>query len=558
MLSLVDDGTASPGRLLVLTFDKNAVDSARQKLDEAGGDALDPKPYILTLNAFGLKILKRLFKNEVLTLAAESSFKNKIIREKLKVLRSDAELRDLLPDNLETRVFADAFSVFKNQLFAPRSFDRDELAYFILGARQTQAFLPTAEELGEVVTEERLKASADALIWLYEQVEYEMLHSGHMDFDDQKLRAWVGLCRDAEKRKRVQKFYQEIIVDEFQDLNRLDFELIKLVSAHTRLTVTGDDDQAIYGFRGSDADYLIDLQNQLGRPVSLHELRMNYRCANNVVQHAAQLIAHNKHRIPKHPLAHRKADANINVIGLGNSNAEATVVVSHIVTQQKAHPELAYSDFAILYRTDAQSLPLQVQLILNDVPYSVKRQDNLATNAALVNLVATLQLRQALVIGGAFEPQWAARCLRAYFYWIRREDESALEACFRESRDFFAVLHGPRFPEKFAGLRLDEFEKSLRKVMGARNLTDTLKTLSEGFPGLNGGLPGGGRRQQDASRGDIRPGRALQARHARVHRHDGEDAEAGRAAEVRAGGRWGGVEDVLWVEGAAVAHGVSR
>ena len=265
MLSLVDDGTASPGRLLLLTFDKNAVDSARQKLDEAGGDALDPRPYILTLNAFGLKILKRLFKNEVLTLAAESSFKNKIIREKLKVLRSDAELRDLLPDNLETRVFADAFSVFKNQLFDPRSFDRDELAYFILGARQTQAFLPTAEELGEVVTEERLKASADALIWLYEQVEYEMLHSGHMDFDDQKLRAWVGLSRDAEKRKRVQKFYQEIIVDEFQDLNRLDFELIKLVSAHTRLTVTGYDDQAVYGFRGSDADYLIDLQNQRWR-----------------------------------------------------------------------------------------------------------------------------------------------------------------------------------------------------------------------------------------------------------------------------------------------------
>jgi DNA helicase-2/ATP-dependent DNA helicase PcrA len=103
---------------------------------------------------------------------------------------------------------------------------------------------------------------------------------------------------------RVQRRHDEVIVDGFQDINKLDFELIRRIAGQARLIVVGDDDQAIYGFRGCTPSYIIDLAKHLNRDVTTYELRRNYRCPANIVHHSTQLIRNNTWRLEKSLCAH--------------------------------------------------------------------------------------------------------------------------------------------------------------------------------------------------------------------------------------------------------------
>src|SRR5436309_12101457 len=120
-----------------------------------------------------------------------------------------------------------------------------------------------------------------------------------IDFDDQKLRALKCLEASPKVLSLIQRQFDEIIVDEFQDINELDFALVVLIAQNARLVITGDDDQAIYGFRGCTPRYIIELEKHLGRDVQSFELKRNYRCPRNIVDHATRLIRHNKWRIEK-------------------------------------------------------------------------------------------------------------------------------------------------------------------------------------------------------------------------------------------------------------------
>src|SRR5882762_695230 len=98
-----------------------------------------------------------------------------------------------------------------------------------------------------------------------------------IDFDDQKLRALKSLEASPNVSSLIQRQFDEVIVDEFQDINELDFNFVSLIAQKARL-ITGDDDQAIYGFRGCTPRYIIELEKHIGRDVESFELKRNYRC----------------------------------------------------------------------------------------------------------------------------------------------------------------------------------------------------------------------------------------------------------------------------------------
>ena len=189
-----------------------------------------------------------------------------------------------------------------------------------------------------------------------------------------------------------------MIVDEFQDINRLDFELIRLLARDRQLVVVGDDDQAIYGFRGCSPDYIIDFAANVGRGVETHVLRTNYRCPRNLVAMAARLIGHNTRRVPKVSLPGRADEADVRVWHCVNAGSEAQILARFI---RRLHAEHAgrgfrFADVAILTRMNSQSLPLQIALILEGIPYHCRREENVLLSETMGQLLGLIGLHLRL------------------------------------------------------------------------------------------------------------------------------------------------------------------
>jgi len=138
---------------------------------------------------------------------------------------------------------------------------------------------------------------------LYHAYEKRKKEAGRIDFDDMLLLCYQLFCSRPDILKKWQERYSYILIDEFQDSSRIQYEIVKLLAGKKRnLFVVGDDDQSIYGFRGARPDimkqFLADYKN-----AQICKLGVNYRCSANIVKAAGNLIAHNQNRLPKDILA---------------------------------------------------------------------------------------------------------------------------------------------------------------------------------------------------------------------------------------------------------------
>jgi DNA helicase-2/ATP-dependent DNA helicase PcrA len=284
----------------------------------------------------------------------------------------------------------------------------------------------------------------------------------------------------------VQSQYDEVIVDEFQDINGLDFAFIKAVAANATLVVTGDDDQAIYGFRGCTPDYIIDLEKYLERPVTSYELQVNYRCPANVVEHADRLIRHNKRRIAKSPIAANKEESTIKVVGASTATTEARSIIAFIRKIRRGNATLRYSDFAVLYRTNAQSLPIQLELILNDIPFYVRPEDNILHNDELQKLLGILRLKLAIQNSILLATRDQVLTVQAYFRYVSPQQVERLNRLFRPVREFFDSISSQDFFRILPKAKESRLAMAIREAVDAPNLVKTLDVLSKKFRGLQG------------------------------------------------------------------------
>ena len=371
-----------PARTLLLTFDNAAVNSIRLKLQdklaELGAELSGLR--IMTLNAYGYSVLREFFRPEYRPII-ESKRQHALARElRDQLSRRSAEHFGALPEYLASRFYVDFFSFLKNSLFDPRALDSQAMTDFLMDCPQAEVFFMSSSRQAVI-------QAIQAIIWLFQGYERLLQRDRVIDFDDQKLRAYALLSQNPAVLEGIQGQLDEVIVDEFQDINRLDFVLVEAIAKKACLVVTGDDDQAIYGFRGCTPGFIIDLEKHLGRPVESHELQINYRCPPVIVEHADRLIRHNTWRIPKNPRAASDAVAQIHVISSLSAGLEATSIVKLIERVRKADPALGYNNFVVLYRTNAQSLPLQVEFVREGIPYFVRPQDNILHNESLDRLL---------------------------------------------------------------------------------------------------------------------------------------------------------------------------
>ena len=221
-----------------------------------------------------------------------------------------------------------------------------------------------AKNLGSAFPEE----TGTALGSLFARYQEELRTLNAMDFDDLLLQARNLLSHHPEARARWQQRYRFILIDEFQDTNRLQMELIThLVSDPINLCVVGDDDQSIYGWRGAESAHLIEFEHAFPNP-EIITLEQNYRSTDLILSTANRLIKNNTRRRKKNLWSNEKEGEPVRVLSSSDDTNEAEFIADEILERKR---EQSWNQFAVLYRMNAQARLFETALRERKIPYRV-------------------------------------------------------------------------------------------------------------------------------------------------------------------------------------------
>lgn len=210
---------------------------------------------------------------------------------------------------------------------------------------------------------------------VYEAYQRAMIENNALDFGEMITLTYRLLRDHADIRTKYQKRYRYIHVDEYQDTNRAQYLLLSQLASpecgsHGNICVVGDEDQSIYGWRGADIRNILDFERDYPG-AQVVKLEQNYRSTQTIVEAASELIANNTQRKNKTLFSEEDRGVPIVRIQCPDDRFEAEVVVKEIRTLLQQHPEYALSDFAIFYRTHAQSRLVEEFLRQAKLPYTV-------------------------------------------------------------------------------------------------------------------------------------------------------------------------------------------
>jgi len=354
-----------PQRLLVVTFTNKAAAELRHRVESLLRESLpDPNSslelprWIGTFHSMGARILRRLASYAGLP----SSFP---------ILDEDDQLK-----------------VCK-ELIAEAQIDER-----MLPPRALRAHIDRAKNQGLLAEEyEGSDYFSDLIRKLYVRYEARLKQIGAADFGDLLLQPVRIGEREPSVRAELESRFAHVLVDEFQDVNVVQYRLLKLLAGQTRnLTVVGDDDQAIYGWRGADVRLLLDFHHDWpdARIVKLEE---NYRSSQVILDAAHAVVSRNEDRHEKRLYTQRDGGDPVVFFRARDDRAEARFVVETILRMQ-AEEGFYPEDFAVIYRTNAQSLRFEETLQAVGLPFSLLGGMRFFERAEIKDVLAYLRLCQ--------------------------------------------------------------------------------------------------------------------------------------------------------------------
>lgn len=207
--------------------------------------------------------------------------------------------------------------------------------------------IKTLEKKEEIMKNNKGGLSEGQFIRVYHAYEQWLRENQKLDFDDMLRLCYFYLWENPEKRKKWQERFAYILIDEFQDINPLQYETVKLLSGNGNIFAVGDDDQAIYGFRGADPLLMKQFEQEFGAKIV--RLSHNYRCSGNITEMACRFIAHNKDRFQKDIVAVKEPGENVVIRELADREQELKVLEAEIKSYQGQNPGKTQ---AILTRTN--------------------------------------------------------------------------------------------------------------------------------------------------------------------------------------------------------------
>ncbi len=325
-----------PHRIFAVTFTNKAADEMRQRLELLVGKAIDAM-WLGTFHAACARMLRQ--HGQAIGLPQDF------------VIYDEDDQRSLIK------------AVFKELNIDP---DRFSVAAVHTAISDAKTEMVSPEELAEIAETPFQQVVAR----VYRRYQ-ELLHQAKaVDFDDL---LWLAL-KMLREHPQVADYYQtrflHVLVDEYQDVNKPQHELTLLLSAkHRNLFVIGDDDQNIYSWRGSDVRLMLELPKRFP-DIKIFTLENNYRSTQTILDTAWYVIKHNKHRHEKRLQAVRKGGDPVVLFRAQDDHEEAAFVAS-VVSEWVREGKYRYSDFAVIYRINAQSRPFEETFIRWGIPYRV-------------------------------------------------------------------------------------------------------------------------------------------------------------------------------------------
>ncbi|MDH7560187.1 MAG: UvrD-helicase domain-containing protein [bacterium] len=205
---------------------------------------------------------------------------------------------------------------------------------------------------------------------LYQRYQQRLRGANAADFDDLLLLPIMLFRSHPLVLNAYQERFRYILVDEYQDTNRAQYELLKLLSSRYRnLSVVGDDDQSIYRWRGADIRNILDFERDFP-DCKVHWLEQNYRSTKCILAAASSVIAHNRARKPKELWTDGATGEKVTILEAQSDTDEALAIIARMEREFQSRPR-NFRDFVVLYRTNAQSRVLEEALRRSGIPYNV-------------------------------------------------------------------------------------------------------------------------------------------------------------------------------------------
>ncbi len=332
-----------PFNILALTFTNKAAREMKSRIAQIVGSSEAKNLWMGTFHSIFAKILRF----EADKLGYPSNFTIYDTQDSQSVIRAIIKEMHLDKDIYKYKQVFSRISSFKNSLITVKAyFNNPELIEADAMAKRPR--------LGEI----------------YKNYVDRCFKAGAMDFDDLLLKTNELLTRYPEVLAKYQQRFRYILVDEYQDTNHSQYLIVRALSDRFQnICVVGDDAQSIYAFRGANINNILNFQKDYD-DVRVYRLEQNYRSTKNIVNAANSIIEKNKNRLEKVVWTANEEGHKIKVNRTMTDGDEGRFVASSIFENQMNH-QLMYDNFAVLYRTNAQSRAIEDALRKKDIPYRI-------------------------------------------------------------------------------------------------------------------------------------------------------------------------------------------
>jgi DNA helicase-2/ATP-dependent DNA helicase PcrA len=333
---LVGDLGVSPTRILAITFTNKAAGEMRHRLADIVGPA-SRSMWVMTFHAFCVRVLRR----EAELLGHTASFTIYDEDDRKKMLASVIAGLDIDAKRFPVSTFVGRISSAKNELI------------------DVETYAETA-----ITPPEKLTAR------VYPEYERRLKLANAMDFDDLLMNTVRLFEQHPEALERWRDRFSHIMVDEYQDTNRAQYTIVNALAApHGNLMVVGDDDQSIYSWRGADIRNILDFEKDYP-DATVVRLEQNYRSTQTILAAANAVVKNNSDRKPKTLWTENAGGEAITRYLASDERDEARFVIDEIERLLSVEHR-SYTDFAVFYRTNAQSRVLEDQFLRTGVPYQL-------------------------------------------------------------------------------------------------------------------------------------------------------------------------------------------
>ena len=332
-----------PWSIMALTFTNKAAREMKERIGKLVGNDLAQHLYMGTFHS----IFSRILRAEAEHIGFNSNFTIYDESDSRSLIKAIVKEKGLDEKTYKPAAVHAKISKAKNNLLSAEAYDADA-DIFMQNKRSNM------EKMGEV----------------YREYVQRCKQANAMDFDD-LLVLTFQLFRDHEEvRRKYAERFDFILVDEYQDTNHVQMSIVmQLCREKLRVCAVGDDSQSIYSFRGANIDNILNFQRQLPG-TRLFKLEQNYRSTQTIVEAANSLIRHNRNQIPKEVFSRNDEGEKIQYKPAYSDKEEALIVAKDI-KRIKLQDDCGYDDFAILYRTNAQSRSFEEEFRKQGIPYRI-------------------------------------------------------------------------------------------------------------------------------------------------------------------------------------------